>query len=171
MLFRSFVMLLPRFSEAFMLLRATDLGVALGFAPLALIIMSAASVPFTPIAGIWSDRYGRHVMIAAGFCLLILAHAAFAWATTPALVWLGAALWGLHMAFTQGVFSALVADHAPAHLRGTAFGVFNLASGVAIFIGSFGMGIAWDALGPAMAFAVAAVVTAAGLLLYLVKRP
>ena len=137
-----FVMLLPRFSEAFMLLRATDLGVPLGFAPLVLIIMSATSVPFTPVAGIWSDRYGRHGLIAAGFLLLILTHAALAYATTPALVWLGAALWGLHLALTQGVFSALVADHAPAHLRGTAFGVFNLASGIAILIGSTGMGIA-----------------------------
>ena len=166
-----FVMLLPRFSEAFMLLRATDRGVPLGFAPLVLIIMSATSVPFTPIAGIWSDRYGRHVMIAGGFGLLILSHAALAYATSPAFVWLGSALWGLHLALTQGVFSALVADHAPAHLRGTAFGVFNLASGIAIFIGSYGMGIAWDALGPAMAFGIAAAMTAAALLLYLIKRP
>ncbi len=64
-----------------------------------------------------------------------------------------------------------MADHAPAHLRGTAFGVFNLASGIAIFIGSYGMGIAWDALGPAMAFGIAAAMTAAALLLYLIKRP
>lgn len=166
-----FVMLLPRFSEAFMLLRATNLGVPLGFAPLVLIVMSATSVPFTPIAGIWSDRLGRHAVIAAGFGLLVLAHAAFAYATSPAFVWLGAAIWGLHLALTQGVFSALVADHAPAHLRGTAFGVFNLASGLAIFIGSFGMGIAWDALGPVLAFGIAGAVTAAALALYLIKRP
>jgi MFS family permease len=166
-----FVMLLPRFSEAFMLLRATNLGVPLGFAPLVLIVMSATSVPFTPIAGIWSDRLGRHAVIAAGFGLLVLAHAAFAYATSPAFVWVGAAIWGLHLALTQGVFSALVADHAPAHLRGTAFGVFNLVSGLAIFIGSFGMGIAWDALGPVMAFGIAGAVTAAALALYLIKRP
>jgi MFS family permease len=165
-----FVLLLPRFSEAFQILRAQDVGVSAAWAPMALVVMNLVSVPLTPLAGIWSDRVGRNRVIGIGFFLLILSHAAMALAWEPWLVWIGAALWGLHLACTQGIFSALVADHAPAHLRGTAFGVFNLAAGIAIFAGSAAMGLAWDGLGPATAFALAAGVNVAGLALFLLPR-
>jgi MFS family permease len=104
-------------------------------------------------------------VILAGFAVLALAHVAFAVADTPALVFLGAALWGIHSGLTQGVFSALVADHAPVDLRGTAFGAFNLAAGIAVLAGSGGMGLAWDAVGPAAAFGIAAALTIAGIAL------
>lgn len=165
-----FILLLPRFSEAFQILRAQDVGVAAAWAPMALVVMNLVSVPLTPLAGIWSDRIGRTGVIAVGFFLLAISHGVMAVATGPLWVWLGAGIWGLHLAFTQGVFSALVADHAPAHLRGTAFGVFNLAAGIAIFAGSAGMGLAWDRVGPATAFALAGIVTLAGLALFLLPR-
>lgn len=165
-----FLLLLPRFSEAFQILRAQDVGVAAAWAPMTLVVMNLVAVPLTPLAGIWSDRIGRHRVIALGFGLLVLSHVAMARATGPAMVWLGAGIWGLHLAFTQGVFSALVADYAPVHLRGTAFGVFNLAAGIAIFVGSAGMGLAWDLLGAGTAFALAALVNVAGLALFLLPR-
>jgi MFS family permease len=165
-----FLLLLPRFSEAFQILRAQNVGVDAAWAPMTLVVMNLVSVPLTPLAGIWSDRIGRSRVIALGFGLLVLSHGAMALATGPALVWIGAGLWGLHLAFTQGVFSALVADYAPAHLRGTAFGVFNLAAGIAIFVGSAGMGLAWDQLGAGTAFALAAAVNVAGLALFLLPR-
>jgi MFS family permease len=132
--------------------------------------MNLVSVPLTPLAGIWSDRIGRNRVIALGFGLLILSHGAMALAMGPTLVWIGAGLWGVHLALTQGIFSALVADYAPPHLRGTAFGVFNLAAGIAIFVGSAGMGLAWDQLGAGIAFAMAALVNVAGLVLFLLPR-
>ena len=165
-----FILLLPRFSEAFQILRAQDVGVSPAWAPMALVVMNLVSVPLTPLAGIWSDRVGRDRVIAVGFLLLILSHAAMALAQGPLLVWIGAGLWGVHLACTQGIFSALVSDHAPAHLRGTAFGVFNLAAGIAIFVGSAAMGLAWDQLGAGTAFALAAGVNIAGLALFLLPR-
>lgn len=165
-----FLLLLPRFSEAFQILRAQDVGVDAAWAPMTLVVMNLVSVPLTPLAGIWSDRIGRNRVIASGFALLILSHGVMALATGPLLVWIGAGLWGLHLAFTQGIFSALVADYAPAHLRGTAFGVFNLAAGVAIFAGSAAMGLAWDQLGAGVAFMLAAGVNVAGLALFLLPR-
>ena len=91
-------------------------------------------------------------------------------ASGPWLVWIGAGIWGIHLALTQGIFSALVADHAPAHLRGTAFGVFNLAAGLAIFIGSAAMGFAWDRMGAGTAFALAGACSLLGLVLFLLPR-
>ena len=164
------VLLLPRFSEAFQILRAQDVGVDVAWAPMTLVVMNLVAVPLTPLAGIWSDRIGRNRVIALGFAMLILSHGAMALATGPILVWVGAGIWGLHLAFTQGIFSALVADYAPAHLRGTAFGVFNLAAGIAIFVGSAAMGLAWDQLGAGTAFMLAAVVNVAGLALFLLPR-
>jgi len=128
-----------------------------------LVVMNAVAVPVTPLAGIWSDRIGRPKVILAGFAVLALSHLVFAAAGSSALVFVGAALWGLHVGMTQGVFSALVADHAPAELRGTAFGVFNLAAGLAILAGSWGIGLIWDAAGPATAFVIAAGVTVLGI--------
>lgn len=165
-----FILLLPRFSEAFQILRAQDVGIDPAWAPMTLVVMNLVAVPLTPLAGIWSDRMGRTRIIAAGFAMLALSHGFMALATGPMMVWLGAAIWGLHLAFTQGVFSALVADHAPAHLRGTAFGVFNLAAGIAILIGSAGMGLVWDLMSPGIAFAMAAAVTVIGLVLFLLPR-
>jgi len=163
------VLLLPRFSEAFMLLRGNALGMDVAWTPMVLVVMNAVSVPVTPLAGIWSDRIGRPTVILAGFAVLALAHIAFAAAATPTMVFVGAALWGIHSGLTQGVFSALVADHAPADLRGTAFGAFNLAAGIAVLIGSWGMGSLWDAVGPVTAFAIAAALTVAGIVLLMVR--
>jgi len=132
-------------------------------------VMNAVSVPVTPLAGIWSDRIGRVKVILAGFAVLALAHVAFAIASTPTMVFVGAALWGIHSGLTQGVFAALVADHAPAELRGTAFGAFNLAAGIAVLAGSWGMGSIWDAVGPATAFGIAAALTVAGIALLMVR--
>lgn len=163
------VMLLPRFSEAFMLLRGNGLGLSIGWTPMVLVVMNAVSVPVTPLAGIWSDRVGRPTVILVGFGVLALSHLLFALATDPVLVFLAAGCWGIHMGLTQGVFSALVADHAPRELRGTAFGAFNLAAGIAVFAGSWGMGLLWDAVGPAAAFEIAAALTVAGILLLLIR--
>jgi len=165
-----FVLLLPRFSEAFQILRAQNVGVSAAWAPMALVVMNLVSVPLTPLAGSWSDKVGRNKVIGLGFLLLIASHVAMALATGPMLVWIGAGIWGVHLALTQGIFSALVADHAPVHLRGTAFGVFNLAAGTAIFIGSAAMGFAWDQLGVGTAFMLAAAVNAVGLVLFLLPR-
>ena len=162
-----FVMFLPRFTDAFYLLRGQTLGLAPAQVPLLLATMSTMTTFLTAPLGRWSDRVGRRRPVLAGFALLLLSHGVLAAAWAPAVVFVGAALFGLHLALTQAVLAALVADLAPADLRGTAFGVFHLMSGLAILIGSSAAGWLWDAAGPGAMFALAAAVSLLGVLAFL----
>jgi MFS family permease len=147
------VFTLARFSEAFLILRARDVGLPLALAPVVMVMMNLVYALASTPAGSLSDRIDRRLPLAAGLGALILADVVLAGLPTLAGVLLGAALWGLHMGLTQGVLAALVADAAPARLRGTAFGVFNLASGVAMLAASGVAGALWAAFGPGATFA------------------
>ena len=162
------VLTLARFSEAFLLLRAENVGLAVTWVPMILIVMNvvyaASAYPF----GKLSDNGSRRKLLAWGILLLIAADLILALSSNFWLVGLGAAIWGLHMGATQGLLSALIADAAPADLRGTAFGVFNLASGVALLAASIIAGGLWTVAGPAMTFYAGAAfsfVALAGLLI------
>jgi len=153
----SALLALSRLGEAFLVLRAHDVGVALALAPLVLVGMNLAYTLSSYPLGALSDRIGRHALLALGCGVLAASHLALA--TTGATYWglvAGIALFGLHMGLTQGVLAALVADYTPESLRGTAFGVFHLASGVALLFGSAGAGMLWDLLGPALTFGTGA---------------
>lgn len=143
---------MARFSEAFLLLRATDLGLAVTWTPLILIVMNivyaASAYPF----GQFADRLSRRYLLAWGILFLIGADLLLAYADNLWWVGGGVALWGLHMGATQGLFAALIADIAPAELRATAFGIFNLAGGSALLAASIIAGVLWTAVGPAMTF-------------------
>ena len=151
---------LARFSEAFLVLRAQQGGLATAWTPLVLIVMSvvysAGAYPFGRLA----DRVSHRTLLAAGLVVLVLADLALALADQGWLLWAGVALWGLHMALTQGLLAALVAATAPEDLRGTAFGVFNLASGIALLVASTLAGFLWEAIGPAATFLAGAAFTA-----------
>jgi MFS family permease len=142
---------LARFSEAFLILRARDTGLPVALAPLVLVAMNIVYAAAAYPAGALSDRRNRMSVLAAGLVLLILADAALA-AGGVAGVAAGVALWGLHMGFTQGLLATLIADVAAPELRGTAFGVFNLFSGLATLTASVGAGALWDAYGAPAAF-------------------
>jgi MFS family permease len=160
---------LARFSEAFLVLRAQNVGLAIGYVPLIMIVMNVAYAGFAYPAGAAADRLPRRALLLAGLALLVAADLVLAAAVSPLTAFAGAALWGLHMAFTQGLFAKLVADTAPPDLRATAFGVFNLISGVALLLASVIAGALWTAFGPPTTFlAGAALATAAaiGLLAY-----
>jgi MFS family permease len=159
------VLTLARFSDAFLVLRARSLGVGLAQAPFVFVLMNIVYALFSYPAGALSDRLGRRGMLAAGVFALIGADIALSFAQAPLLLWTGVALWGLHMGLTQGLLSAMVADAAPGNLRGTAFGVFYAASGVALLLASPIAGILWDRFGPATPFAAGAVLAALVLLL------
>ena len=143
---------LARFSEAFLILKARAVGLPEALAPLVLVAMNIVYAGASYPVGVFSDRGDRRTPLIAGLVVLIAADAALASAEHLPLVWLGVALWGLHMGLTQGLLAALVADVAPAALRASAFGVFNLASGVALLAASVGAGALWDSFGPAAAF-------------------
>ena len=156
---------LARFSEAFLVLRAQQGGLDLAWTPLVMIAMSlvyaAGAYPF----GKLSDRTNHSTLLAAGLAVLIAADLLLAWAGHGPVLWAGIALWGLHMAMTQGLLAAMVAQAAPADLRGTAYGFFNLTSGLSMLIASGLAGLLWDLHGPAVTFAAGAVLSAAALAL------
>ncbi|MFD0387633.1 MFS transporter [Tistrella bauzanensis] len=157
------VLTLARFSEAFLILRAEDAGLSLALIPLVLVVMNVVYAASAYPMGALSDRYDRRPVLAAGFVVLILADIVLAFALGIWGVMLGIGLWGLHMGMTQGLLAALVADTAPTDLRGTAFGLFNLASGVALLLASLIAGFLWELIGPSATFLTGAAFTAAGL--------
>jgi len=161
------VFTLARFSEAFLVLRAQDVGLELSYVPVVMIVMNVLYAGAAYPAGAAADRVSPRTLLFFGLVLLIAADVALAFAASPLIVFAGAALWGLHMAFTQGLLSKLVADIAPTELLGTAFGIFNLVSGVALLLASVIAGTLWSAFGASFTFlagAVFAAVAAIGLL-------
>jgi MFS family permease len=161
------VFTLARFSEAFLVLRAQDVGLELSYVPVVMIVMNVLYAGAAYPAGAAADRVSPRTLLFLGLVLLIAADVVLATATSPLIVFAGAALWGLHMALTQGLLSKLVADTAPAGLLGTAFGIFNLVSGVALLLASVIAGSLWSAFGASATFlagAVFAAIAAIGLL-------
>jgi MFS family permease len=143
---------LARFSEAFLILRSADLGLEVAFAPLVLVGMNVIYAATAYPAGRLADRISPRLLLVAGIAFLVAAHVVLALA--PGLLAFGAGvlLWGLHMGLTQGLLSAMVAHASPAHLRGTAFGVFNLVSGIAMLAASVIAGALWHYVSPAATF-------------------
>jgi len=146
------VFTLARFSEAFLVLRANSLGLSNDYVPLVLVVMNVVYAASSYPAGHLSDRIDRRHVLAAGAVILIVADVVLARAAGFAWLAVGIALWGLHMGFTQGLLAALVADAAPADRRGTAFGLFNLLSGVVLLFASVLAGALWDHFGPSSIF-------------------
>jgi len=163
------VFTLARFSEAFLILRAQDVGLSLAYTPVILIVMNVVYSLFAYPAGNASDRFSPRLLLIFGLCMLVLADILLAMSSSPWLIFLGAAFWGLHMAFSQGLLLKLVADTAPAELLGTAFGIFNLASGLALLLASVIAGSLWNSWGAPATFiagACFAAIAALGLIFY-----
>ena len=146
------VFTLARFSEAFLVLRAADSGIPLALVPLVMVAMNvvyaASAYPF----GKLSDRMSHKKLLAWGLVVLIAADLVLATNNHWITVLAGVALWGIHMGITQGLLATMVADTAPVDLRGTAFGLFNLVSGIALLIASVVAGLLWDQLGASFTF-------------------
>jgi MFS family permease len=146
------VLTLARFSEAFLVLRAQSVGLPVAWVPMVMVIMSAVYALSAYPVGVLSDRLSRYALLAVGTGLLVLADLVLAFASAISWVGLGVALWGLHMGFSQGLLATLVADTTPEERRGTAFGLFNLVSGVVLLLASALAGVLWDRLGPQATF-------------------
>jgi len=154
---------LARFSEAFLVLRGQDLGLAAAFAPLPLVAMNLAYAAASYPAGALSDRLGRGALLAAGFAVLAASDVVLGLAHGRGGLFAGVLLWGLHLGLTQGMLAAMVADAAPAPVRGTAFGLFHLVSGVALLFASAGAGLLWERFGPRGTFLAGAALAALAL--------
>ena len=156
---------LARFSEAFLILRAENLGVAIAYTPLVLVGMNLVYMVTAYPAGRLADRMSRKALLAIGIAVLIAADVVLAFAGGLVALATGVLLWGLHMGLTQGLLAAMVAKSAPEDLRGTAFGAFNFASGVAMLLASAIAGALWHYIGPAATFWAGAALAAASLAL------
>ena len=151
------VFTLARFSEAFLVLRAQQGGMAIALVPLVMVAMNViyalSAYPF----GKLSDRVSHTKLLAAGLVVLLAADLVLANSNHWAVVLGGVALWGVHMGITQGLLATMVAHTAPADLRGTAYGFFNLMSGLALLVASGLAGLVWDQLGAAFTFYAGAI--------------
>lgn len=146
------VFTLARFSEAFLVLRAADCGIGAALVPLVMVAMNAIYAGVAYPAGVLADRMSHRALLAIGLVVLVAADLVLAGARDWPVLLVGVALWGVHMGLTQGLLAAMVADTAPADLRGTAFGMFNLASGIAMLVASAVAGLLWDRLGAGATF-------------------
>lgn len=161
------VFTLARFSEAFLVLRAQQSGVPVAFIPLVMVAMNLVYALSAYPFGKLSDRMNHKTLLALGLVVLISADLVLAINTHWSVVLTGVALWGVHMGMTQGLLATMVADTAPADLRGTAYGFFNLVSGLAMLLASVLAGLLWDRLGASFTFyagAIFCIVALAGLL-------
>ncbi|MBK9027882.1 MAG: MFS transporter [Propionivibrio sp.] len=166
------VFTLARFSEAFLVLRAQQSGIPMALVPLVMVAMNViyalAAYPF----GKLSDGMSHIRLLAIGLAVLICADLVLAYSDHWGVVLAGVALWGIHMGITQGLLATMVADTAPADLRGTAFGFFNLVSGIAMLIASVLAGLLWDRYGATATFhagAIFCVIALAGILILPLK--
>jgi MFS family permease len=167
----SAILTLARFSEAFLVLRAQDVGLRVALVPLVMVVMNVVYALSAYPAGDLADRLGRRSMLGLGILFLIAADLVLAFGAGIPFALIGVVLWGLHMGFTQGLFAALVADTAPPELRGSAFGLFNLAVGVAMLVASVIAGALWDVYGPAATFLAGAGFTALAFVGFLALWP
>ncbi len=159
------VFTLARFSEAFLILRARQYGVSDAWAPAVFILMNIVYAMTAYPAGKLADRFNRRLLLAAGLIVLVASDLTLARASNVSYLAFGVALWGLHMGLTQGLLATMVADTAPADLRGTAFGFFNLVSGVAMLAASALAGLLWDRAGAPATFYAGAIFSVAALVL------
>jgi len=158
---------LARFSEAFLLLKSAGVGLATSMIPMVLVVMNVSYSLTAYPAGILSDRIGRKGLMALGVGILICADLLLA--ATGSLLWMfvGSACWGVHLGLTQGMLSALVADSTPAKLRGTAFGIFGLVTGLSTLLASVSAGWLWQHYGPAGTFLFGASIAGLALVIFL----
>lgn len=146
------VFTLARFSEAFLVLRAQQSGIPVAFIPLVMVAMNLVYASSAYPFGRLSDRMSHSRLLTCGLMVLIAADLVLAMHDHWGMVMVGVALWGVHMGMTQGLLATMVADTAPADLRGTAYGCFNLACGLAMLIASVVAGLLWDQFGAAATF-------------------
>jgi MFS family permease len=163
-------LMLARFSEAFLIIKAAEVGLSYRYIPLVLVVMSIVYSLTSYPAGILSDKFGRRGLLLVGLAALLAADLLLGFSNSLGAMFFGVGLWGLHMGLTQGLLSAMVADTAPAELRGTAFGIFSLVSGIVVLFASTLAGLLWDTEGSRATFLAGAAFTALAIALFPLVR-
>jgi MFS family permease len=166
-----FLFTLARFSEGFLILKGIEIGLSEALSPLTLAIFNLAYVALAYPVGSLSDRMSPKTILMAGIGVLVAGNVVLAMTSSFAGLVVGVALWGAHMALTQGIFSRMIADSAPEQLRATSFGAFWFVSGIAALLASLAAGMLWDREGSSATFLTSALVAAvAGAMLSLLEE-
>ncbi|MFH1736469.1 MAG: MFS transporter, partial [Actinomycetota bacterium] len=158
-------------SDAFLILRAKNVGLAVGLIPLAYLMFNTVNAALATPTGIVSDRLGRRGIIILGFLVFAIVYTGFALAKGTALIWLMFALYGVYYAFTESIFKAYTADIVPDTARGTAYGLLNMTMGIALLPASLIAGFLWDRVSPGAPFFYGAATALIALILFLVLVP
>ncbi len=167
-IFMAILFALPKFSDGFLILRANELHVKNQYIPFVYIILNIIYAAFAYPIGAMSDKIGKYGILAFGMIFMILAHICFAFGQNWEILVIGLICWGLYLAFTQGVFSTLIAQTAPPELRGTSFGFFYLANGISLLIASGFGGLIWQKFGSNIAFLTGASIGIFTLLVWII---
>jgi len=158
-------------SDAFLILRARNVGVTVGLIPLVYFVFNTVyALAATPIGSL-SDRIGRKTIIITGYLIFSLVYLGFALVKSPFTIWLLFAAYGLYYAFTEGIFKAFTADIVPANLRGMAYGFLNLVLGIALLPASLIAGFLWDRISPSAPFFFGSAVSLLALILFMALVP
>jgi MFS family permease len=165
------LIMLARFSEAFVLLKSLEAGFTPTWVPLAMVIMHAVYGLAAYPVGRASDRIGHRGLLIWSLAFLAMAHLTLAWAGTPWLFILGTVFWGLHMGFSQGLLGAMIAHATPDRLKGSAFGAFNFVTGLVMLVGNTAAGLLWHRMGSDMPFLVGAGISVCAMLWLMVRPP
>jgi len=155
-----FMFTLARFSESFLILKGMEAGLSESWSPITLALFNLAYVALAYPAGALSDRISARSILMVGIVVLIAGNVVLAKSNTPLGLFIGIVLWGAHMALTQGIFSRMVADSAPEHLRATSFGAFWFVTGIGSLLASLGAGWLWDSDGSSATFLASAGIAA-----------
>ena len=164
------VFTLTRFSEAFLVLRAQQIGLSVTLVPLVMVVMSLFYALSAYPAGVLSDHMNKNNLLSVGLALLVLADLILAQADSAIVIMLGVGLWGLHMGFTQGILATMVANATPQELKGSAFGLFNFVTGIFMLLASIIAGWLWDNAGSETTFYAGAGFSVLTLILLLFDR-
>jgi len=170
-MFVCFVFMCARYSESFLVLRASELNLELKYIPLILAVMHLFNTVTSKIVGTWSDRRERKVFLAFGFCMMLVSCMVLALSTHWWHVFVGVAIYGIHFGATQGTFYAMVTDYSPPHIKGTSIGIFNLVYAFGIAVSNFIMGNLWYSCGADFAFFINAVITFVAAIAIMFVRP
>jgi MFS family permease len=166
-----FMFTLARFSESFLILKGMEAGLSESWSPITLALFNLAYVALAYPAGALSDRMNSRSILMAGIAVLIAGNLVLAKSETPLGLFIGIVLWGAHMALTQGIFSRMVADSAPEHLRATSFGAFWFVTGIGSLLASLGAGWLWDSNGSSATFLASAGLAAAAFAMLSLLEP
>lgn len=167
-IFMAILFALPKFSDGFLILRANELNIKNQYIPLVYIILNIVYAAFAYPIGAISDKIGKYGILAFGMFSMIMAHICFAYGQNWQILVVGLIFWGLYLGFTQGAFSTLIAQHAPPELRGTSFGFFYLANGIALLVASGFGGLVWQKFGSHNAFLSGAIIGSIALAIWLI---